>query len=124
VNSGCAAGVADGTNPEITVADDKPKWDRRGVKFISLEQGWEVDYWTRTFGVSRGRLAEAVTAVGYSAEKVSTYLEEDAVVHGQVFDDHRPAGRTIYSIPDRRPPRGRQGRVLDQEIRDQETTAL
>jgi hypothetical protein len=30
-------------------------------------------------GVSRERLAEAV---GHSAEKVSTYLDEDAVAHG------------------------------------------
>jgi hypothetical protein len=51
-------------------------------QFISPEEDWEVDYWARKLGVSRERLVEAIEAVGHSAQKVSTYLDEDAVAHG------------------------------------------
>lgn len=51
-------------------------------QFISPEEDWEVAYWAGKFGVSRERLQEAVEAVGHSAAKVSTYLDEDAVAHG------------------------------------------
>jgi hypothetical protein len=48
-------------------------------QFISPEEDWEADYWARKLGVSRERLDEAVEAVGHSAQKVSTYLDEEAV---------------------------------------------
>ena len=57
------------------------KREPRG-QFISPEEDWEVEYWARKLGVSRERLVEAIEAVGHSAQKVSTYLDEDAVAHG------------------------------------------
>jgi hypothetical protein len=43
---------------------------------VSLEEDYEVDYWTRRFGVSRERLKEAVGAVGHGAEAVERYLNQ------------------------------------------------
>ncbi len=44
-------------------------------KLISLEQDYEVRYWTQAFGVTRKELIDAVQAVGHSADKVRHYLE-------------------------------------------------
>jgi hypothetical protein len=64
------------------MADDKTKRAPQDTNLISLSEDYELDYWTEKFGVSRERLAEAVRAVGQSADKVSTYLDEDAVAQG------------------------------------------
>ena len=44
-------------------------------KRISLEEDWEVKYWTEALACSVMELKEAVEAVGHSAEKVRQYLE-------------------------------------------------
>jgi hypothetical protein len=64
------------------MADDKTKRASQDGNLISLTENYEIDYWTEKFGVSRERLAEAIRAVGHSADKVSTYLDEDAVAQG------------------------------------------
>ena len=52
--------------------------NNRGPKdgnLISLLEDWEVKYWTETLGCSVLQLKDAVKAVGHSAEKVRTYLQ-------------------------------------------------
>lgn len=44
-------------------------------KLISLEQDYEVRYWTEALGVSKKELIDAVQAVGQSAQKVRQYLQ-------------------------------------------------
>jgi hypothetical protein len=61
------------------MADDKTKRAPQDAKLISLKEDYEVEYWAKKYGVSKERPHEAVEAVGHSAEKVSTYLDEDAV---------------------------------------------
>ena len=41
---------------------------------ISLEEDWEITWWTQSFGVSRKELEEAIQKVGNSVEKVKEYL--------------------------------------------------
>jgi hypothetical protein len=44
-------------------------------KFISLEEDYQIDYWTGKFAVTRDRLATAVGRVGHSAEALGKYLK-------------------------------------------------
>lgn len=46
---------------------------------ISLEEDWELRYWTKKFGCFAGDLEEAIAAVGNNAERVEVWLK-----------DHRP----------------------------------
>jgi hypothetical protein len=64
---------------EIAMADDKTMGMPQEARLIDLARDDEVAYWTRKFGVSRERLAEAVEAVGREAQQVGIYLDEDAV---------------------------------------------
>jgi Protein of unknown function (DUF3606) len=48
---------------------------------VSLNQDWEVAYWTKHFSVSKERLGEAKQAVGSSAEAVARYLEKEREHH-------------------------------------------
>jgi hypothetical protein len=66
---------------EIAMADDKTKRAPQDGTLISLAEDEEIEFWTVKFGVSRERLAEAVEAVGHSAETIATYLDEHAVAH-------------------------------------------
>jgi len=56
------------------MVDDKTKRAPQYTKLISLEEEYEIDYWTQRFGVSRDRLATAVRRVGHSAAAVEKYL--------------------------------------------------
>lgn len=42
---------------------------------INLSEKWEVEYWTKKFGVSEHELRGAVQAVGPSVEKVEAKLK-------------------------------------------------
>jgi hypothetical protein len=64
------------------MADDKTKRALQDAKLISLSDDAEIYFWTKKFGVSRERLAEAVTAVGHLPETVCAYLGEDALSYG------------------------------------------
>ncbi len=44
-------------------------------KLISLQQDYELRYWTEALGVSKKELIDAVQAVGHSADKVRQYLQ-------------------------------------------------
>ena len=57
------------------MADNKTVRGPQDASRISLGEDYEVDYWTGKFGVSRERLAEAVKAVGNSAEAVERHLK-------------------------------------------------
>jgi hypothetical protein len=59
---------------ENSMVDDKTKRAPQDTKLISLEEEYEIDYWTERFGVSRDRLATAVRRVGHSAAAVEKYL--------------------------------------------------
>ncbi|HVI59328.1 MAG TPA: DUF3606 domain-containing protein [Luteimonas sp.] len=41
---------------------------------IALEEDWEVQWWTKSLGVSEEELREAVAAVGNSATAVREHL--------------------------------------------------
>ena len=41
---------------------------------ISLEEDWEIAYWSQALGVSKERLAELVRQHGHSAEAVRAAL--------------------------------------------------
>lgn len=54
--------------------DDKKNRGEPDRSLISLKEKYEVDYWTKKFGVSEAKLREAVKAVGPSVDKVRQYL--------------------------------------------------
>jgi hypothetical protein len=64
------------------MADDTTKRAPRDAKPIDLGDDSEIYFWTKKFGVTKERLAEAVTAVGHSPETVGAYLDEDALSYG------------------------------------------
>lgn len=41
---------------------------------VNVSESWELDYWSKKFGVTKERLKEAVKAVGTSAAEVQKYL--------------------------------------------------
>ena len=43
---------------------------------IKLSERWEVDYWTRTLGVSEQDLRNAVERVGHGVAHVRDFLKE------------------------------------------------
>jgi hypothetical protein len=55
------------------MSDDK-KSTGRDRKRISLDEEYEVRDWTRSLGVTKEELAEAVAKVGNSADRVREYL--------------------------------------------------
>ncbi|MGK2908712.1 MAG: DUF3606 domain-containing protein [Sphingobium sp.] len=57
------------------MADDKTLRSPQDSSRIALGEDYEVEYWTKKFGVSRDKLADAVKAVGNSAEAVGDYLK-------------------------------------------------
>jgi len=56
------------------MADDKTNRAPQDASRIALGEDYEVAYWTKKFGVDRGRLEEAVKAVGNSAKAVKEHL--------------------------------------------------
>ena len=48
---------------------------------VSLNQDWEVAYWTKHFNVSKERLGEAKQAVGSSADAVARFFEKQGEHH-------------------------------------------
>jgi hypothetical protein len=60
------------------MADDLSKKGPQDSSRINLSERWEVDYWTRTLGVSKEELEKAVRAVGSSAAAVRRHLGKAA----------------------------------------------
>lgn len=57
------------------MSDDKTLRAPQDASRIAMGEDYEVDYWTRRFGVSRERLQQAVDAVGNGADAVEQYLK-------------------------------------------------
>jgi hypothetical protein len=62
------------------MSDDKTKRHGQDRTRISMDEDYEVRYWTEELGVSKERLQEAVDTVGNSAEKVREYLSSSTQV--------------------------------------------
>jgi hypothetical protein len=60
---------------EIVMTDDKTKRAPQDAKLSSLEEDYQIDYWTGKFGVSGDRLAAAIRQVGHSAAAMEKYLK-------------------------------------------------
>jgi hypothetical protein len=58
------------------MADDKTLRSPQDASRIALSEDYEVDYWTRKFGISEQRLRDAVQAVGHSVDAVERYLRD------------------------------------------------
>jgi hypothetical protein len=58
------------------MADDLKQKGPRDKSVISLEEDWEVKYWTTALGCSVMDLKAAVKAAGHSVKKVREYLEK------------------------------------------------
>lgn len=56
--------------------DDKQKNGSADRGRININEGYELDYWSNKFGVSKDKLKAAVQMVGTSADKVEDYLKK------------------------------------------------
>ena len=54
--------------------DDKSNRGPQDAARINIHEDYEVEYWTKKFGVSRSELEAAVGKVGVSAEAVAKEL--------------------------------------------------
>ena len=57
------------------MADDKSKKGPADASRINVHEDYEVEYWSKKFGCSKIKLAEAVTAVGVMAKDVEAWLK-------------------------------------------------
>ncbi len=58
------------------MADDKTKTGSQDRSRIAMGEEYEVAYWTKKFRVTRDTLADAVEAVGTSAQAVADFLNK------------------------------------------------
>lgn len=56
------------------MADDKTNRGPPDRNLISLNERYEVEYWTKALGCNEAKLKRAVAAVGHSAARVRTWL--------------------------------------------------
>ena len=59
------------------MSDDKRETGEPDRSRVSLEEDYEVQYWSGRFNASKDRLAAAVRAVGNSVEKVDAWLKSN-----------------------------------------------
>jgi hypothetical protein len=57
------------------MADDKSKQGPADSSRINLSEDYELAYWTKTLGISKEKLSEAVQQAGSSAKSVREYLD-------------------------------------------------
>lgn len=57
------------------MADDKTKVGGQDRQRINIQEDYEVQDWTKSLGVSKDKLVEAVNAVGDRADDVREYLK-------------------------------------------------
>lgn len=57
------------------MTDDKTFRGPQDASRIALGEDYEVQYWTKKFGVSRERLEQAVEKVGNGADAVEAHLK-------------------------------------------------
>lgn len=58
------------------MADNKANTGAQDRSRIAMGEEYEVAYWTKKFRVSKDALAEAVAAVGTSAQAVADFLNK------------------------------------------------
>jgi hypothetical protein len=58
------------------MSDDTSLRGPQDAARISLEEDYEVRYWTEKWGITREQLEEAVQQVGHSASAVAIYLQK------------------------------------------------
>jgi len=58
------------------MADDKTKTGSPDSDLINTNENYEVEYWSKKFGVSPEELKSAVKAVGNSAKAVEAHLKK------------------------------------------------
>lgn len=56
--------------------DDKQKNGSADRARININEGYELDYWSNKFGVSKDKLKAVVQTVGTSARAVEGYLKK------------------------------------------------
>ncbi|NII82394.1 MULTISPECIES: DUF3606 domain-containing protein [unclassified Pedobacter] len=56
--------------------DDKQKKGGADRARININEGYELDYWSNKFGVSKDKLKAVVETVGTSADAVQDYLKK------------------------------------------------
>ncbi|WP_185287880.1 DUF3606 domain-containing protein [Chryseobacterium lactis] len=55
------------------MSDDLTKKPKDATR-VNVNEDWELNYWSKKFGVTKEQLKNAVKAVGDSAEAVQRYL--------------------------------------------------
>ena len=58
------------------MADDPSKKGQQDRSRINLSERYEVDYWTKKFGVSESKLEAAAKSMGSSASAVEEHLKK------------------------------------------------
>lgn len=56
------------------MSDDLSKRRPQDATKVNVNESWELNYWSKEFGVTKERLKEAVKAVGTSVTAVKRYL--------------------------------------------------
>jgi hypothetical protein len=60
------------------MSDDKSNTGPQDAARVNVNEDYEVQYWTKKFGVSADQLREAVGKVGVGSEAVGAYLARGA----------------------------------------------
>lgn len=58
------------------MSDNLHKHGPADAKRVNVHEKWEVDYWTKKFGVSEEKLKEAAGAAGPMAVNIEKYLKQ------------------------------------------------
>jgi len=58
------------------MSDDLKKRRPQDASKVNIHETWELDYWSKEFGVTKDKLIEAVKAVGTSVTAVKKYLQK------------------------------------------------
>jgi hypothetical protein len=61
---------------EKPMSDDLQNRSPQDRSRVSVNEEWEIRYWTKELGVTERRLRDAVKAAGTSAEKVRAWLQK------------------------------------------------
>lgn len=56
------------------MSDDLSKKRPQDATKVNVNESWELEYWSKKFGVTKDQLKNAVKAVGVSAAAVKKYL--------------------------------------------------
>ena len=59
-----------------SMPDDKNKRGPQDAKRVNVNEGYELDYWSKKFGVTAERLKAAVKTVGAMAAEVEKELKK------------------------------------------------